>query len=497
MKASLVVLALTAAAATAFKFEGHRSESLQRKVTLKGLLRHTDNLQKFANRNNGTRVFGGKGHQLTVDYIHGIVKKAGYKVTLQEFSAPYSETLSEKLTINGKDYVIQAMTLTASTPKGGLTAPLVLVPNVTGEKGTAGCEDGDFAGLDLKGKIALVERGGCAFNIKSVNSAKLGAVATVVYNNAPGDFKGTLGAEATSKIATGGISQESGKILIDLLKSGEVKATVDIAELREDRKTYNVIAETKGGDPTKVIMLGAHTDSVRAGPGINDNGSGTAALLEVAYQLRHTKPKNKVRFGWWAAEEFGLLGSEHYVKNLKKTDIDNIAVILNFDMIASPNYIIRTYNGDSSGSPIPAGSEVITSLFENHFKAKHIIYESSVVPYSRTDVGPFAAVGIPSGGLDTGADEIKTPEQAKKFGGKAGEALDQCYHKACDTTANLAHKAFLINARGIAHAVATYSHDVSSVSKARARKGKSVKREAVDLPVVSNNGSSGCSLPSI
>ncbi|KAK9759592.1 hypothetical protein K7432_017256 [Basidiobolus ranarum] len=389
------------------------------------------------------------------------------------------------------------MTLTASTPDSGLTAPLVLVPDVAGEKGTAGCEDGDFSGLDLKGKIALIERGGCAFNDKSVKASKLGAVATIIYNNTPGNLSGTLGVEGTSTIPTGGVSQESGRIFIDLLKSGEVKASININELRENRKTYNIIAETKGGDPKNVILLGSHTDSVRAGPGINDNGSGSSALLEIAYQFRHIRPKNKVRFGWWAGEEFGLLGSKHYVQSLEKSEIDNIAVILNFDMVASPNYIIRTYNGDSSGKPVPAGSEVITKLFEDHFKAKDIVYQSSVFPYSRSDVGPFAAVGIPSGGLDTGAEEIKTEEQAKKFGGKAGEALDQCYHKACDTAANLAHYPFLINARGIAHALATYSHDASSVSKARGSNEHTFKRSNDESSVVTNSEPQGCSIPSI
>ncbi|ORX63667.1 aminopeptidase [Basidiobolus meristosporus CBS 931.73] len=469
MKASIAILTLAATAAAALQYEGLRSEWLQHRITLKGLLRHTDNLQKFATQHNGTRVFGSEGHQLTLDYIRSIVERSGYEVTLQEFSAPYSETKTEKLSANGKEYEIGAMTLTASTPESGLTAPVVLVQGVTGD----GCTAEEFSGVELKGKIALIERGGCAFNDKSVNASKYGAVATIIYNNSPGSLKGTLGAEGTSTIPTGGISQESGKELIELLKKGEVVATLNLVELRENRKTYNIIAETKGGDPKNVIMLGAHTDSVRAGPGINDNGSGSSALLEIAYQFRHIRPKNKVRFGWWSSEEFGLLGSEHYVKSLTHTDVDNIAVILNFDMLASPNYIIRTYNGDSSGEPVPAGSEVITKLFEDHFKAKDIVYESSVVPYSRTDVGPFAEVGIPSGGLDTGADEIKTEEQAEKFGGKAGEALDQCYHLACDTTANLAHGAFLINARSIAHAVAVYSHDVSSVSKARASQGAS------------------------
>ncbi|KAK9764947.1 hypothetical protein K7432_007111 [Basidiobolus ranarum] len=492
MKASVVFVAL-AAALSVSHVDACDSEWLQRKITLKGVLRHTDAFQKFANLHNHTRVFGSKGHQLTVDYIHGIVKKAGYDVTLQEFTAPYSETLAQKLTIDGKEYVIQAMTLTASTPEGGVTAPLVLIPNVTGEKGSAGCEDGDFAGLDLKGKIALVERGSCPFNTKSINAGKLGAIATIVYNNAPGDFKGTLGAEGTSQFPTGGISQESGKILMELLKKGEVKASVNIKELRENRSTYNIIAETKGGDPSKVIMLGAHSDSVQAGPGINDNGSGSAALLELAHQFRNVKPKNKIRFAWWSAEEFGLVGSEYYVAKLPKSEINNIAVMLNFDMIASPNYVIRVYKGDESGQAVPAGSEVITKMFEDHFKAKKITYESDVYPFSRSDVGPFAAIGIPSGGLDTGAEKLKTEEQAKKFGGKAGEPYDKCYHQACDTTANIAHKAFLINSRGIAHAVATYANDVSSVSAARGGPAKVTKR-AIDY---TNQGSDGCSLPSI
>ncbi|ORX79952.1 aminopeptidase [Basidiobolus meristosporus CBS 931.73] len=484
MKTSLVFVALATAALSAFNTEACDSEWLQRKITLNG---------KFANLHNHTRVFGSKGHQLTVDYIHGIVKKAGYDVALQEFTAPYSETLAQKLIVNEKEYIVQTMTLTASTPKGGITAPLVLVPDVAGAKGSAGCEDGDFAGLDLKGKIALVERGSCPFNAKSINAGKLGASAILVYNNAPGDFKGTLGAEGTSQFPTGGISQESGSALIELLKKGEVKASLNLDEFRENRTTYNIIAETKGGDSSKVIMLGAHSDSVRAGPGINDNGSGSAALLELAYQFRNVKPKNKVRFAWWSAEEFGLVGSEYYVSKLQKNEINDIAVILNFDMIASPNYVIRVYNGDESGQPVPAGSSVVTKLFEDHFKAKKIEYESSVFPYSRSDVGPFAAVGIPSGGLDTGAEKLKTEEQAKKFGGKAGEPYDKCYHQACDTTANLAHKAFLINSRGIAHAVATYSQDVSSVAAARG--GPKIVAKRAVAPI--NQGSDGCSLPSI
>ncbi|ORX97882.1 Zn-dependent exopeptidase [Basidiobolus meristosporus CBS 931.73] len=372
---------------TASEFEGTLTLSLQNRIILQGLLKHTDKLQQFACKHNGTRVSGSEGHQLTIGFVYGVVKKAGYRVTLQQFSALYYESLAQSLSANGKEFTIYAMPLIASPPRYGLLAPVALVSSAAGDNGKAGCEEGDFTGVDLKDKVALMERG-CSITDKSINAKKHDAAAFIIYNNGPADF-------------------------FD-----------EVDDIDEEVLSIPTGAETKGGDPTKVIFLGAHSDSVRAGPGINDNGSGSAALLEVARQFGHTRPKNKVRFGWWSAEEFGLLGSEHYVSKLSKTDIDSIAVILNFDMIASPNYVIRVLNGDSSGQPTPAGSEVVTALFEKHFQAKDVVYESGLYPYSRSDVGPFAAVGIPSGGLDTGADELKTEEEAKKFGGKAGQPLD-------------------------------------------------------------------------
>ena len=230
--------------------------------------------------------------------------------------------------------------------------------------------------------------------------------------------------------------------------------------------TQNVIAETRGGDPNKVIVVGAHLDSVGVGPGSNDNGSGSAAILEMAEQLRGVFPKNKIRFIWFSAEESGLLGSEAYVDSLPASERRKIAAMLNFDMIGSPNFVNIVYDGDLSDSPpIDAAtfapearpfSATIEKIFLDYFKSQRIPNEPT--PFDgRSDYGPFiaAGTGIPAGGLFTGAEGVKTPEQAAIFGGTAGEPFDPCYHLGCDDFFNNSNRALDINSDAAAHALIT------------------------------------------
>ena len=183
-------------------------------------------------------------------------------------------------------------------------------------------------------------------------------------------------------------------------------------------------------------MAGAHLDSVQDGAGINDNGSGSAALLEVAIQLTKQKPTNTVRFAWWGAEESGLLGSEHYVANLTPEEREAIALYLNFDMIGSPNFMFGVYDGDNSSGTappgfIPPGSAEIEDVFESFFADRGLAFNDTEFS-GRSDYGPFIAVGIPAGGLFTGAEGVKTAAQAEAYGGVAGAAYDPCYHQFCD-----------------------------------------------------------------
>ncbi|WKK21122.1 M28 family metallopeptidase [Streptomyces olivoreticuli] len=217
---------------------------------------------------------------------------------------------------------------------------------------------------------------------------------------------------------------------------------------------YNLIADWPGGDTDHVVFAGSHLDSVNAGPGINDNGSGSAGVLEVALAVAREgyKPDKHLRFGWWGAEELGMVGSQNYVDQLSSADRSKIDAYLNFDMIGSPNPGYYVYGYDAN----------LQSLFENWFAAKNIATEVDHEGDGRSDHAPFQNVGIPVGGLFSGADYIKTADQAQKWGGTAGRAFDACYHRSCDTYANLNDTALGTNTDAIAGAVWSLSGGATS-----------------------------------
>lgn len=456
------------------------SEKLQKDINLPALKVHAKFLQSFADKSNGTRVFGSKGHNSSVDYVATIAKLAGYEVTRQTFPYEYSEVLTERF-VAGSAIAIRTMTYSPSTPLGGVTAPLVLIPD-TDAAPSPGCTAADFTGTDVAGKIALIKRGTCSFAIKNENAKAAGAVGVVIYNNVEGVISGTLGAPNPTAFAPiGGITSADGEALVARLNAGEsVTATLDINVFVEQRYSSNVIASSKAGNLSNVVFIGAHLDSVAAGPGINDNGSGSVTVLELAIQLAKYKLKNAVRFAWWTAEEFGLVGSEYYVANLPETERKKIALYINLDMVASPNYVYAVYDGDGSAGinpgPTPPGSGAIEKVFTDYFASKNI--PSVPTEFSgRSDYGPFIAEGvnIPAGGLFTGAEGVKTAEQAALFGGTAGVAYDVNYHAKGDTYDNLNFTAFLVNAKASAHAVATFISSTAVVEAEKAAAGSSRK----------------------
>jgi len=313
----------------------------------------------------------------------------------------------------------------------------------------------------------MVQRGTCSFGIKAANAQAAGAAAVVVFNqgNTPdrsGLIVGTLlpdGASVTIPVV--GASFANGAALAQPGSSATVSVVL------ESRPQVNVIAEKTGTNDDNVVMAGAHLDSVQEGPGINDNGSGSAALLETALMMAKVKPQNTLRFAWWGAEEDGLLGSEAYVDGLDQTERDRIAMYLNYDMVGSPNYVFFVYDGDNSdgvGAPAgPTGSAAIEKLYEGFYAARNI--QSKGTDFSgRSDYGPFIAVGIPAGGLFTGAEGIKTAAEAVTWGGTAGQQYDPCYHLACDTFANNSNTALGVNSDLIAYAQLTYAFSTESVN---------------------------------
>ncbi|MFC7306101.1 M28 family metallopeptidase [Streptomyces monticola] len=463
------------------------AKELVRESSAKDAYKHLRKLQEIADANGGHRAAGSPGHDASAAYVYKVLKKAGYKVAYDRFEFIYTETLAEKLSVVSpapRDIAIESMTYTKSTPVGGVKAAVAHVP----VDATTGCEATDYAlpspatALNggpsgrssvsgaFTGKIALIKRGGCTFAQKQATAADAGAIGAIVYNNVPGALAGTLGDPAAAKIPTGGITQAEGEKLAADVAAGEVTVNFEIRELQETRETNNVIAETRGGSSANTVMLGAHLDSVSAGPGINDNGSGSAGLLEVALELaeEHKQPRNKIRFALWSAEENGLIGSEKWVEKLTEAQKKELKLYLNFDMIASPNYGQFVYDGDDSdgkgAGPGPEGSAQLERDINAFLDKRGTPHEGTDFD-GRSDYGPFIAVGIPSGGTFTGAEGVKTEAQAAKWGGTAGTAYDPCYHAKCDDLKNIDMKAFGINIGVIANAVGTYAHDLSSLTK--------------------------------
>ncbi|HEU5109689.1 MAG TPA: M28 family metallopeptidase, partial [Micromonosporaceae bacterium] len=243
---------------------------------------------------------------------------------------------------------------------------------------------------------------------------------------------------------------------------GPVVMRVKSDTTRQTLTTRNVLAETAGGDPDNVIQVGGHLDSVSQGPGINDNGSGSAAILEVALAVSRAnlQPDKHLRFAWWGAEELGLRGSTFYVNNLPAADRSRIAGYYNFDMVGSPNAGYFVYDGDDSdgvgSGPGPAGSADLERTLQDYFTSIGVPTRGTDFD-GRSDYGPFISFGIPAGGTFTGAEGIKSTAQAQLWGGQAGVAFDVCYHRSCDTSSNINDTALDRNADAIAHAVWTES----------------------------------------
>ncbi|MFA1551522.1 M28 family peptidase [Actinomadura chokoriensis] len=434
---------------------------LAKLVTLKDVRAHLAAFQEIADYNGGHRAAGTQGYDVSVKYVVGRLRKAGLTPKVQKFTFPYwrerSEAVFARTAPSRKSYKLDEDFRTfAYSGSGDVTAPVTAVDVPSKGEGTSGCEKGDFKGFE-KGSIALLQRGACTFETKAARAAAAGASAVVIYNK-PGE-KGPVSGTVTkpSRLPIVGPTYELG---VDLVKAAKKKdglrLRVKTDTVHGTTSSANVVADTERGDPGNVVVAGAHLDSVPAGPGINDNGTGAAVLLAIAGKIRElgkTGLRNRVRFAWWGAEEEGLRGSTHYVKSLPAAEREKIALNVNLDMLGSPNGIRAVYDGDNStggGTPAPAGSGAIEKMFRDYFKGRRLPVAESEFN-GRSDYGPFIEKGIPSGGVATGAEGVKTAAEAKLFGGRAGKAYDPCYHAKCDRVQNVNLKLLDSNADGVAH----------------------------------------------
>ncbi|MGV9305421.1 M28 family metallopeptidase [Nonomuraea sp. NPDC003727] len=404
-------------------------------VQIANILGHLRAFQAIADAHGGNRAAGTPGYDASADYVAARLREAGYDVEQQFFQFDhYRELFPARLVADGKD--VGKITTLSFSASGDVTGR----PQPAG----TGCLNADFTDFPAGG-VAVVDRGGCTFAAKAANATAAGAGALVVVNQG-GTFAGSTG--APQRIPVVGVDATTGMEVADARQLRVATSTDTTRQI-----TSNVIAQTKGGASDDVVMVGAHLDSVRQGPGINDNGSGSAAVLEVALKMAAYQPERAVRFAWWGAEELGLLGSTYYVSSLSPEEREKITMYLNFDMIASPNHTFGIYDGDDSDGvgegPGPEGSAEIEQEFVRFFAERGLPYKGTDFS-GRSDYGPFVGVGIPAGGLFTGAETEKTEREAKLFGGQAGAPMDTCYHQACDTTQNIDAHALDVSADAMA-----------------------------------------------
>ncbi|KAJ6786344.1 hypothetical protein PWT90_04734 [Aphanocladium album] len=458
LAATTLVAAVHGAAQTPLKDSKPHvsSQKLQDTVTLGNLTKRANDLYELAKLsepeyNHPTRVIGSKGHEGTLNYIKDTVNSLGkyYTVTTQDFPVTTSILHQKKLTVDEAE--AKNVRVLANSPptkdRKPVSGPLVLVAN-------NGCEPSDFP-ASAKDAVALIRRGDCAFGQKSANAGKTGAVAAIIYNPVEEDFGGTLGAHSPDHVATFGVRIGAAQPWLDKLNAGgHLAATVLVDVETVTINTTNVIAQTRGGDQDNCLVLGGHSDSVAAGPGINDDGSGSLSVLEVAVQLARFQVRNCVRFAWWAAEEEGLLGSTFYANSLSAEENLKVRVFVDLDMLASPNYIYAVYN--SSNGANPAGSGELRDLTTAWYASQGLNFTYNEFD-GRSDYVGFIRNGIPAGGWSTGAEGVKTTEEVAQFGGRAGEWYDKNYHMIGDDVSNLDLEAWEVNTRLIAHIVGTYA----------------------------------------
>ncbi|CAA9470952.1 MAG: Uncharacterized lipoprotein aminopeptidase LpqL [uncultured Solirubrobacteraceae bacterium] len=464
-----------------------QASKLTKGVTVGGIMEHLRALQAIADANGGTRAAGTPGYDDSVAYVVQRLRTAGYDPVVQNFPFPYYEKLGASsfsrtaptatTFVEGVDF--DTINYSGSGAVSG-TVQAVDVNFANPSVITSGCEAADFAGFTA-GNVALLQRGTCTFEDKIQNATEAGAVGVIIFNQGNGAGRSGLltGVTASSPRAIPVVTTTFA--LGQQLAAPGTAVAITTNTISETRQVANVLADTPRGDDGKVTVVGAHLDSVVEGPGINDNGSGSGAILEIAEEMaeNNIKPRNTVRFAWWGAEEAGLVGSEFYVDSLSEDELDDIALNLNFDMLGSPNYARLVYDGDGSdtGGAGPPGSAAIEQVFRDYFARRGLPVLATEFS-GRSDYGPFIAPGIdiPAGGLFSGAEQRKTQEQFELFGGTLGGQLDPCYHEACDTIANVDQTILDQMADAAAFATVTFAFSKASVTETTSRPGKGKSR---------------------
>jgi Zn-dependent M28 family amino/carboxypeptidase len=440
---------------------------LAEKVTAERMYAHLRALQDIANANKGNRAEGTPGYDASVEYVAKALRGRGFEVQIPQFDRLYQLSPGKPaLTVAGSSYQVDQASLLVRTPPGGLTGQPVRPAQ------PSGCAVSDYPAAVPTGAIAIVDDTRCSVVDKQNSAVARGAAALIVLSApngegapptlfTPGYFKQlTVPVAVIGPYGASALARTTAPIHL-LLDAENIKIT-----------SRNVLAQTKTGSPHEVIMVGAHLDSPRDGPGINDNGSGVAAVLETALQLGPLAPvNNAVRFVFWGADEDGLNGVMDYVFGMNRDQLNDLAMYLDFTMLGSPNAGFFTDDGDQSGPPgqgvafgdVPEGSAGIERTLGGYLNLAG--KRPADMPLNtRTDYHPFMVAGVPIGGMTAGASQTKTNVQARLWGGQAGLWFDPNYQSPKDTVDNINREALAVMGSGVAFAVGSYAESIGGVN---------------------------------
>lgn len=442
------------------------ADRLAAEVAGAGVYQHLEALQAIADTHGGNRGYDRPGFTASAHYVTGRLKAAGYHVVEQ--TVPYTDfdVTTERLVVGGaggsrtREVPVLMTRFAPSSGRGGITEPLA-----TPAAGRSGCSAGDYQGAAVRDAIVVIGRAACGFGVQEQVAASVGAGAVLMYYPTPSPQNSyRLIAYSPFTIPMASVSQRDGELLAREAAHGGLQAHLTLRARSVPRTTVNVLAETAGGDPNHVVMIGGHLDSVTEGPGINDNGTTAATVLQIALALapHQHQVENKVRFAWWGAEELVDIGSDYYVSQLSAGDKGRISALLNGELLASPNY------GRFVWDPGAGAGHVIADLFADYFDRHGLPYERVSPDSVGSDHLPFEAAGIPVGGIDGGTLGVKTPEQQRLYGGTAGQMFDPCYHQPCDRIGNVNRRALDENVPAFAWVLAKLAADDTAVRTAAA-----------------------------
>ncbi|HEY8167670.1 MAG TPA: M20/M25/M40 family metallo-hydrolase [Candidatus Limnocylindrales bacterium] len=405
-------------------------------ITEEGLADRLAELAAVTDASTGYRSVGSPGYDAAADLVSTLLADAGWHVSDDAYEANvFVDDGGSRIEVDGRSFASDDVRPLVFAPSGEVDGPVVAIGSVDrpAARTELGCEAGDYGALPADA-IVVVPPGTCFRRDQVVAAQAAGAAAFVAaYPEAPTGSppRTTLIDPAGLAIPALGATGPAAEALAATAAAGGTARLVGDGRTTT-APTRSVLAELPGSEPGPVVMLGAHLDSVMDGPGMNDDGSGTAALLEIARALGGRRPRSTIRLAFWSAEEAGLIGSRHYVESLPAADREAIVAYFNADMLGSVNGYAGVYDEDGA----PAGSEAVGALLRAAVERAGAT-PAEVALGGGSDHRSFIDAGVPVGGVFSGAGEPVSAAQAAGREVVAGQPADPCYHRTCDELDNV------------------------------------------------------------